>query len=112
MAEGYNEEVKEELRKQTLRRGGTQQAKCATSLCTADTSSSPAQSSFEDWKMQDVNWVVNVLPDMISEMQDDDVDCFSELFHDKQEAREAARLRDEGVLEPSDVEEASQGKRR
>ena len=32
-------------------------------------SSSPAQSSFDDWTMQDVNWVVNVLPDMISEMQ-------------------------------------------
>ena len=56
--------------------------------------------------MQDVNWVVNVLPDMISEMNDEDVDCFTELFQEEQEAREAARLRDEGVLEPADVEEA------
>ena len=55
--------------------------------------------------MQDVNWVVNVLPDMISEMEDDDVDCFSKLFRDEQETREAARLRDAGVLEPADVDE-------
>ena len=55
-------------------------------------------------------WVVNVLPDIISEMTDEDVDCFSELFTEEQEAREAARLRDEGVLEPADdVEEAFPG---
>ena len=56
--------------------------------------------------MQDVNWVINVLPDMVSEMNDEDVDCFAEIFQEEQEAREAARLRDEGVLEPADVEEA------
>ena len=69
-------------------------------------SSSPAPSGDEDWTMQDVNWVINVLPDMVSEMKDEDVDCFAEIFQEEQEAREAARLRDEGVLEPADVEEA------
>ena len=56
--------------------------------------------------MQDVTWVINVLPDMVSEMQDEDVDCFAEIFQEEQAAPESARLRDAGVLEPSDVEEA------